>query len=58
MDTILECKKCNSNNIRFKRIPYCGPGNMDYLDYKCHNCGHHWDRPIPHDQETKHIDEL
>jgi C4-type Zn-finger protein len=36
------CPKCFEEGNEGYRIPYCGPGDVNYIDYKCKKCGHEW----------------
>lgn len=36
------CPKCYESNNRGIRLPYCGPGGTNYIDYTCKQCGHQW----------------
>lgn len=36
------CPKCSSNNVGRYRIPYCGPGDTNYINCTCRRCGHEW----------------
>lgn len=36
------CPKCYEELNTGVRIPYCGPGGTNYIDYTCKKCGHKW----------------
>ena len=36
------CPECGNTDIFKDRVPYCGPGDTNYIECKCRKCGHEW----------------